>query len=213
MAEELKPEISEELYNEIVRAIRAYDLDKNLIYERPNSVEFIIDEKFKFDRDKFIGVMPWYNIFGGETTLFYPKEVFLREFKDQFGTKWYEVCKNIKLSENFLRDFKHEFMPQNLAIQQKLSESFIEDILINPDFINGLSIPWHQIIQYQKLSCAFLERNVDSFYKKSHWEFICTFQDLDPNFLKKNKEQIVWDSLYKNKFFQIRLLDLMVRQF
>lgn len=73
-------------------------------------------------------------------------ENFVREHKNM-NFDWDNISKNSKLSENFIKEFKHKVNWKKISQFQTLSEQFIEEM---KDYVT-----WDKIAKYQKLSPEF----------------------------------------------------------
>ena len=122
-------------------------------------------------------------------------EDFIREFKNRVN--WRYVSSNQKLSEDFIREFQNKVDWVNVSIFQKLSEDFIRE------FQN--EVDWEYICKFQKLS----ENFINEFRCQVHWEHICIYQKLSENFIREFRYQVDW---YYIRRFQ-RLSENFINEF
>ena len=71
-------------------------------------------------------------------------EKIIRKYQD--NVNWFELVKNIDLSEKFLVDLENKLKLKHIALYQKISESFIIK------FKNNL--PWDRLIKNNKIDLS-----------------------------------------------------------
>lgn len=132
--------------------------------------------------------------------------------------EWHNICKNIKLSEGFIRDFKDKVCWYYISDYQKLTEEFITEFqdkvnwecisssqILTEEFIERFhdKVNWAYISCHQKLSEEFI-RNIKNKIPIDKadlfWNNIASYQKLSPEFIKEFSLQIPEDSwMYKDK--------------
>jgi muramidase (phage lysozyme) len=106
-------------------------------------------------------------------------EEFMRELKHEVS--WYDISKNQNLSEDFIREFQDKVNWRWISIHQKLSEGFIRE------FKN--KVDWLWISQYQKLSEDFIREFKDEVW----WNYISKYQKLSEEFIREFQEKVNWE--------------------
>ena len=79
------------------------------------------------------------------------------DYKSLNEVNWDYISWNLKLSEDFIREFQNEVEWEYISCTQKLSEDFIREFQDKLD--------WEYISYYQKLSEEFIRE----FQDKIHW--------------------------------------------
>lgn len=80
----------------------------------------------------------------------------LREYAHLSEYYWHFIVQFQVLSEEFIREFYHEMIPELILRNQNISESYIEEIVEKETTINL----WDLISQYQKLSFPFVKKHI-----------------------------------------------------
>lgn len=107
--------------------------------------------------------------------LIYDEEGYLIGVKDIYKVNWICISKYKKLSEDFMRKFKHKLYWSWVWEKQKLSEDLIRKFIDKAD--------WLAISRYQKLSENFIIEFMDELYLG----YVCEYQNLSDEFMKKLK--------------------------
>ena len=106
-------------------------------------------------------------------------EDFIREFKDYVD--WNYISRYQKLSEDFIREFKNRVNWYWISASQKLSENFIREF---NDYMD-----WDWISKCQKLSEDFIRE----FKDKVDWYYISKHQKLSNKFIEEFKDKLYID--------------------
>lgn len=99
---------------------------------------------------------------------------------------WEDIAKQSNLSEEFMREHKHQLDWNQISKCQTLSEIFIEEM---HTFIN-----WNYISSFQPLS----ENFINNYQHKINWDMISLHQPLSKSYIEKHLFSLDFKGLQKN---------------
>lgn len=117
---------------------------------------------------------------------------------------WEQLNQKYNLAENFLINHCDRFSGQWILIEQVLREEFIEEYFIKQPIWTDHRNYICTILGYQKVSEAFIERNVPD--GDAGWGIASMDQTLSENFIYKNMKNVSWLDIFENQTLSEKFL-------